>query len=237
MHTDPGRAYASHDYRRLMHSYRMVQSMSRRANCWNSEAMASFFKTMKVEQVHQLRYNTRAAARLDIARWIEGLFNHRRIHSSIGFRTLVDAEASLRAAQCCVRGTRARTNLYFPFFSPRQLELHAPYYATSFPGKRAEKCTTQEFRGPKEADRERLGASRRGPSSSGNGLFNKNATSKRDYWRVTDSDILIAVTDRLKGIGEALGAVFAATTLQTCIVHTAGRTRRGSSAALDPRRP
>ena len=32
-------------------------------------------------------------------------------------------------------------------------------------------------------------------------------------------DILIAVTDGLKGIGEALAAVFASTTLQTCIVH------------------
>lgn len=33
------------------------------------------------------------------------------------------------------------------------------------------------------------------------------------------ADILIAVTDGLKGIGEALDAVFPATTLQTCIVH------------------
>jgi putative transposase len=33
------------------------------------------------------------------------------------------------------------------------------------------------------------------------------------------ADILIAVTDGLKGIGDALGAVFPATTLQTCIVH------------------
>ena len=33
------------------------------------------------------------------------------------------------------------------------------------------------------------------------------------------ADILIAVTDGLKGIPEALGAVFPATTLQTCIVH------------------
>ena len=32
-------------------------------------------------------------------------------------------------------------------------------------------------------------------------------------------DILIAVTDGLKGMPEALGAVFPATTLQTCIVH------------------
>jgi putative transposase len=33
------------------------------------------------------------------------------------------------------------------------------------------------------------------------------------------NDILIAVTDGLKGMPEALAAVFAATTLQTCIVH------------------
>ena len=33
------------------------------------------------------------------------------------------------------------------------------------------------------------------------------------------ADILIAVTDGLKGMAEALGAVFPATTLQTCIVH------------------
>jgi len=33
------------------------------------------------------------------------------------------------------------------------------------------------------------------------------------------ADILIAVTDGLKGMGEALAAVFPATTLQTCIVH------------------
>jgi len=33
------------------------------------------------------------------------------------------------------------------------------------------------------------------------------------------ADILIAVTDGLKGIGEALGAVFPETTLQTCLVH------------------
>ena len=37
--------------------------------------------------------------------------------------------------------------------------------------------------------------------------------------RVADQDILIAVTDGLKGMSEAPAAVFPATTLQTCIVH------------------
>ena len=60
--------------------------------------MESFFKTLKVERVHLLRYDTRASAKLDIVDWIEGFYNRRRMHSSIGYLTPVDAESSLRAA-------------------------------------------------------------------------------------------------------------------------------------------
>jgi transposase-like protein len=56
------------------------------------------------------------------------------------------------------------------------------------------------------------------------------------------ADILIAVTDGLKGIGEALAAVFPATTLQTCIVHlmrnsldfASWKDRKHLAAALRP---
>ncbi|WP_224051906.1 IS256 family transposase, partial [Burkholderia cepacia] len=55
-------------------------------------------------------------------------------------------------------------------------------------------------------------------------------------------DILIAVTDGLKGIPEALAAVFPATTLQTCIVHlirnsldyASWKDRRGLAAVIRP---
>jgi len=60
--------------------------------------MESFFKTLKVERVYQLRYQTRAQARLDIADWIEGFYNRERLHSSIGYQTPVDAEVALMAA-------------------------------------------------------------------------------------------------------------------------------------------
>jgi len=60
--------------------------------------MESFFKTLKVERVDQVRYATRAQARLDIVDWIEGFYNQRRIHSSIGYRTPADLERELMAA-------------------------------------------------------------------------------------------------------------------------------------------
>ena len=56
------------------------------------------------------------------------------------------------------------------------------------------------------------------------------------------NDILIAVTDGLKGMGEALGVVFPATTLQTCIVHlirnsldyASWKDRKALAAAIKP---
>lgn len=78
--------------------FRMVQSVSRRANCWDNAVLESFFKTLKVERVDQVRYATRAQARLDIVDWIEGFYNQRRLHSSIGYRTPADVERELMAA-------------------------------------------------------------------------------------------------------------------------------------------
>jgi putative transposase len=98
MHSDRGSQYASDSHRQLIKDYRMIPSMSRRANCWDNAAMESFFKTLKVECIHLLRYDTRALAKLDIVDWIEGFYNHKRMHSSIGYKTPVDVESSLRAA-------------------------------------------------------------------------------------------------------------------------------------------
>ena len=58
MHTDRGSQYASDSHRRLIKDYEMVQSMSRRGNCWDNSPIESFFKTLKVELVHQQRYET-----------------------------------------------------------------------------------------------------------------------------------------------------------------------------------
>ena len=60
--------------------------------------MESFYKTLKVERVYQVDYRTRDEARLDIVLWIEGFYNGNRLHSSVGYRSPVSVEGSLRAA-------------------------------------------------------------------------------------------------------------------------------------------
>jgi putative transposase len=98
MHSDRGSQYASATHRALIKDYRIVQSMSRKGNCWDNSAMESFFKTLKVERVHQLRYETRPQAKLDVMNWIEGFYNRERMHSSNGYQSPNDAELSLKAA-------------------------------------------------------------------------------------------------------------------------------------------
>jgi len=98
LHSDRGSQYASDRYRKLIADFRMLQSMSRNANCWDNAPMESFFKTLKVERVYQLQYETRAQARLDIVDWIEGFYNHRRFHSSVGYQIPARIESRLIAA-------------------------------------------------------------------------------------------------------------------------------------------
>jgi transposase-like protein len=81
------------------------------------------------------------------------------------------------------------------------------------------------------------------------GLWIENTEGAKFWMKVFNdlktrgvNDVLIAVTDGLKGIGEALAAVFAATTLQTCIVHlirnsldyASWKDRKQLAAALKP---
>lgn len=98
MHSDRGVQYAGDEHRKLIAQYRMVQSMSRKGNCWDNSPMESFFKTLKVEQVNRFRYATRAQARLDLIDWIEGFYNAQRLHSSIDYWSPAAFEKHLCAA-------------------------------------------------------------------------------------------------------------------------------------------
>ena len=92
-HSDRGSQYAAGDYRDILQAAAIVQSMSRKGNCWDNAPMESFFGTLKTELVHQSEYPDRDTARRDLFADIEGYYNRQRRHSAIGYITPERAEA------------------------------------------------------------------------------------------------------------------------------------------------
>ena len=92
-HSDRGSQYAAGDYRDILHAAAIIQSMSRKGNCWDNAPMESFFGTLKTELVHHREYPDRDTARRELFAYIEGYYNRRRIHSAIGYITPHQAEA------------------------------------------------------------------------------------------------------------------------------------------------
>jgi transposase InsO family protein len=87
----PGLIHHS-DHRKVLDAAGLIQSMSRKGNCWNNAPMESCFGTIKTELVHQACYPTRDAARHDLFAYIEGYYNRQRIHSALGYITPEQAE-------------------------------------------------------------------------------------------------------------------------------------------------
>jgi putative transposase len=84
--------YASHKYRHLAAAFGIMMSMSRKGNAWDNAAMESFFRTLKVDRIYQVRYGNRAQARLDIVDWIEGFYNRVRMHTAVAVDGLYEGD-------------------------------------------------------------------------------------------------------------------------------------------------
>jgi len=91
-HSDRGSVYTSAAFGALCESHGVVQSMGATGVCWDNSVAESWFGTMKRELAHRRRWATRADARRDLIRWIEGWFNARRLHSSNFYNSPIDWE-------------------------------------------------------------------------------------------------------------------------------------------------
>jgi len=94
-HSDRGVQYASHDYTQLLKDRGIEISMSRKANPWDNAACESFMKTLKYEEVHRTEYRNLANARASIGTFLEKIYNQKRLHSSLNYRSPVEFENSL----------------------------------------------------------------------------------------------------------------------------------------------
>jgi len=81
-HTDRGSQYASDSHRSLLKDHGIIQSMSRKGNCWDNAVSESFFHTLKVELIHQCKFKTREEAKKAIFEYIEVYYNRLRMHSA-----------------------------------------------------------------------------------------------------------------------------------------------------------
>lgn len=97
-HSDRGVQYASHEYTQLLKDHGIDISMSRKANPWDNAACESFMKTLKYEEVYRTEYRNLAQAHTGIGEFLEKVYNQKRLHSALSYRSPVEFEASLSMA-------------------------------------------------------------------------------------------------------------------------------------------
>ena len=91
-HSDRGSQYASGDYTHLLKSYACEISMSHKSSPWENAGCESWMKTLKYEEVYRQEYRDLLEARASIARFIDEVYNQKRLHSALGYRPPVEFE-------------------------------------------------------------------------------------------------------------------------------------------------
>ena len=94
-HSDRGSQYASGDYTDLLKAHGCEISMSRKSSPWENAGCESWMKTLKYEEVYRQEYRDLAEARASIARFIDQVYNQKRLHSALGHRPPVEFEQAL----------------------------------------------------------------------------------------------------------------------------------------------
>lgn len=84
-HSDRGVQYASADYTNLLTEHGILMSMSRKGNPYDNAFVESWMKTLKQEEVYLSEYRDFLHAEERISRFIEEVYNKKRLHSSLGY--------------------------------------------------------------------------------------------------------------------------------------------------------
>jgi len=103
-HSDRGVQYASRQYTALLEEHGVRISMSRRGNPYDNAIAESFMKTLKYEEVYRQEYRDVAEARASIPRFLEQVYNEKRLHSALGYLPPAEFERSVAP----VSGTTAQ---------------------------------------------------------------------------------------------------------------------------------
>jgi putative transposase len=92
-HSDRGCQYTSRDFAELARENGVVLSVSRKGECWDNAVAESFFATIKRELIDTRAWPTREGLRGAVFEYIEGWYNTRRLHSTLGYLSPAQYEA------------------------------------------------------------------------------------------------------------------------------------------------
>ena len=94
-HSDRGVQYASNDYTQLLREHKIQISMSRRGNPYDNAQAESFIKTLKDEEVYRSDYRDQREVRSGVGRFLEKVYNQKRLHSALSYVPPAEFERSL----------------------------------------------------------------------------------------------------------------------------------------------
>jgi putative transposase len=97
-HSDRGTQYTSAEFHHYCQRIRVRTSVGRTGVCWDNAVAESFFSALKNEMFHHNQFATNTRARFAVADYIEVFYNRQRLHSSLGYRTPVQALTDYRTA-------------------------------------------------------------------------------------------------------------------------------------------
>ena len=92
-HSDRGCQYTSRDFAELAGTNGVVLSVGRKGECWDNAVAESFFATIKRELIDTRSWPTRTGLRRGVFEYIEGWYNTRRLHSTLGYLSPAQYEA------------------------------------------------------------------------------------------------------------------------------------------------
>ena len=98
LHSDRGSQYCSREFRGLLSGYGMRSSMSRKGDCWDNAPTESLWGRLKVGRLYGRKFATRRQAMDEVIAWLT-FYNHRRLHSSLGYVSPMQFQRSWHAAQ------------------------------------------------------------------------------------------------------------------------------------------
>jgi putative transposase len=100
-HSDRGIQYAAGDYTDLLNQHGIQISMSRKGNPYDNARTESFMKTLKYEEVYRQEYRDLSDVLRSLRRFIEKVYNEKRLHSALGYVPPTEFEANLLVTTNC----------------------------------------------------------------------------------------------------------------------------------------